>query len=212
MLTPKQQKVLDIVSAYIRDHGESPTLEEIAETLGVKSKHSVVQFLDYLERKGFISRGRGYRSIKLGDRIVASQIAIPVPILGVANAGRPLLYAEESDNGKLLISRTALSGDEKKYFCVKLQGTSMNAFSIRGKHLEDGSFVLVDSSISAVDNPFAAYLCIVNGAATVKKVKYEGESLYLLPDSKDSEHVPIVLSDSDDVTINGKVVDVFNFS
>lgn len=212
MLTPKQQKVFDIVKGYIESHGESPTLEEIQEILGAKSKHSVVQFLDYLERKGYISRGRGYRSIRLGDRIVASQISIPIPILGIANAGRPLVYADESTYGEIFVSPTVVTGDVKKYFCVKLQGTSMNNFSIRGKMLEDGACVLVDSSVQAVDNPFAAYLCIVNGAATVKKVKREGESLYLLPDSKDSSHTPIVLSSDDDVKINGKVVDVFNFS
>lgn len=170
-----------------------------------------MQFLDYLERKGFIRRGRGYRSIRLGDRIVASQIAIPIPILGYANAGKPLMYADETDMGKLLISPNSLSGDVKKYFCVKLQGTSMNNFSIRGKYLEDGAFVLVDSSVKAVDNPFAAYLCIVNGAATVKKVKSEAENTYLLPDSKDPEHMPIVLSSDDSIEINGKIVDVFNF-
>ncbi len=65
MLTPKQQKVFDIVKQYIEQRGESPTLDEIQELLGLKSKHSVVQFLDYLERKGFIQRGRGYRSIRL---------------------------------------------------------------------------------------------------------------------------------------------------
>jgi SOS-response transcriptional repressor LexA len=65
MLTPKQQRVLDTLQHYIEMHGESPTLEELQWLLGVKSKHSVVQFLDYLERKGFIRRGRGYRSIKL---------------------------------------------------------------------------------------------------------------------------------------------------
>lgn len=211
MLTPKQQRVFDIVKDYIEKNGESPTLEEIQEILGSKSKHSVVQFLDYLERKGFIRRGRGYRSIRLGDRIVASQIAIPVPILGYANAGRPLMYAEESDMGKLLISPSSLSGDVKKYFCVKLQGTSMNNFSLRGKFLEDGAFVLVDSSIKAVDNPFAAYLCIINGAATVKKIKQEAGSIYLLPDSKDAEHMPIILSQEDSIEISGKVVDVFNF-
>lgn len=78
--------------------------------------------------------------------------------------------------------------------------------------LEDGAYVLVDSSIRAVDNPFAAYLCIINGAATVKKIKQEGESIYLLPDSKDPEHAPIILSESDSIEINGKVVDVFNFN
>jgi repressor LexA len=211
MLTPKQQRVLDTLQHYIEMHGESPTLEELQWLLGVKSKHSVVQFLDYLERKGFIRRGRGYRSIKLWDRIVASQVAIPIPILGVANAGRPLVFADEVDEGKLLISPTALSEDTKKYFCVKLQGTSMNNFSIRWKYLEDGAFVLIDSSIKAVDNPFSAYLCIVNGAATVKKIKQESDNIYLIPDSKDSEHMPIILTQSDEFEINWKIVDVFNF-
>jgi repressor LexA len=65
MLTEKQQRVLDIVTAYIRENGISPTLEEIQGELGVKSKHSIVQFLEYLDRKGYISKGRGYRSIRL---------------------------------------------------------------------------------------------------------------------------------------------------
>lgn len=33
MLTPKQQKVFDIVKDYIEQYGESPTLEEIQEIL-----------------------------------------------------------------------------------------------------------------------------------------------------------------------------------
>jgi hypothetical protein len=41
--------------------------------------------------------------------------------------------------------------------------------------------------------------------------KKEGNNLYLLPKSKDAYHTPIVLDESDDVRVNGKVVDVFNF-
>jgi SOS-response transcriptional repressor LexA len=33
MLTPKQQKVFDVVKNYIEQRGESPTLEEIQELL-----------------------------------------------------------------------------------------------------------------------------------------------------------------------------------
>ena len=38
----------------------------------------------------------------------------------------------------------------------------MNNFSIRGKFLDNEAFVLIDSSVKSVDNPFAAYLCIIN--------------------------------------------------
>ena len=211
MLTDKQQRVLDIVTRYIRQNGISPTLEEIQLELGVRSKHSVVQFLEYLDHKGYISKGRGYRSIRLGERIMASQLAIPIPLLGVANAGRPLAFAEERHEGSVMVSKNLLSGDEKRYFCVRVHGTSMNRFQIRGKILSDGSVALVDSSFTVPDDPAAAYLCIVEGAATIKKVKRQGDSLYLVPESNDTAHSPIVLSESDSFSVNGKVVDTFDF-
>jgi SOS-response transcriptional repressor LexA len=56
-----------------------------------------------------------------------------------------------------------------------------------------------------------AFLFIVNGAATLKKFKKDGDTIYLLPDSKDDYHKPIILSEEDNLMINGKVMDVFNF-
>ncbi len=212
MLTDKQQRVLDIVTKYIREHGMSPTLEEIQIELGVRSKHSVVQFLEYLDNKGYISKGRGYRSIRLGERITASQLAIPIPILGFANAGRPLAYADEADVGTIMVSKSIIGADEKKYFCVRVHGTSMNRFLVKGKPLADGTVALIDSSYRTVDDPNAAYLCIVDGAATLKKVKMAGESLYLVPESNDTSHSPLVLSGNDHFSINGKVVDVYDFT
>jgi len=35
--------------------------------------------------------------------------------------------------------------------------------------------------------------------------------MYLIPKSRDTYHKPIVVSEDDDVLVNGKVVDVFNF-
>lgn len=170
-----------------------------------------MQFLEYLDRKGYISKGRGYRSIRLGERITASQLAIPIPILGFANAGRPLAYADEAEMGSVMVSKALVKGDEKKYFCVRVHGTSMNRFLVRGKPLADGSVALIDSSYQTVDDPNAAYLCVVDGAATLKKVKVAGDSLYLVPESNDVSHSPLVLSSDDHFSINGKVVDVFDF-
>ncbi|MCK9271937.1 hypothetical protein M0P65_00115 [Candidatus Gracilibacteria bacterium] len=211
MLTPKQQKVFDVIKDYILKHGESPTLEEIQNILGIQNKRSVAQFLEYLDEKGYIRRAGGYRGIKLGDRIVASQIAIPIPIFGVVNAGRPLNYAEEVDAGYLHISKNLIKGDLKKYFCVKVEGTSMNKFKVNGKNIEDGSFILVDKSINWNDDLSGAYVCVVNSCATVKKIKKEGEQVYLIPESTDEIHHPIVITSDDTIEINGKVVDVFNF-
>ena len=111
-----------------------------------------------------------------------------------------------------MVSKSIIGADEKKYFCVRVHGTSMNRFLVKGKPLADGTVALIDSSYRTVDDPNAAYLCIVDGAATLKKVKMAGESLYLVPESNDVSHSPLVLSGSDHFSINGKVVDVYDFS
>ena len=210
MLTPKQQKVLDTIVDFIERHWESPTLEEIQSRLAINNKRSVVQFLEYLEDKWFIHRWWWYRSIRLGDRIVWSQLAIPIPILGFANAGKPFKYWEEMDLGSLLISKSIIKWDKNNYFLLKLEWTSMNNFTINGKILADWSYVLVNKDYTwQWDN--SAYVCIVNWFATVKKIKKEWQETYLMPQSNDKEHSPIILSQDDVVEINGKVVDVFNF-
>jgi SOS-response transcriptional repressor LexA len=110
-----------------------------------------------------------------------------------------------------MVSKSILSGDEKKFFCVRIHGTSMNRFQVKGKFLSDGAIALVDASVSAPTDPTAAYLCIVDGAATLKKVKSAGESAYLVPESNDPTHSPLVLSEGDSFSIGGKVIDVFDF-
>ena len=44
-----------------------------------------------------------------------------------------------------------------------------------------------------------------------KRYKQDGSLVYLLPESNDEYHKPIILSEDDNVLVNGKVVDVFNF-
>lgn len=212
MLTGKQQRVLDVIINFIERHWESPTLEELQNMLDIRNKRSIVQFLEYLEDKWFIHRWWWYRSIRLWDRIVWTQLAIPVPILGFANAGKPFKYAETSDLGSLLISKTIVKWDISKYFCLKLEGTSMNEFLVNWKTLSDWSFVLINKDYKWDWDSSSAYVCIVNWFATVKKIKKEWENFYLLPKSSDSIHNPIILWNDDIVEINGKVVDVFNFS
>lgn len=211
MLTPKQQKVYDLIREYIRRHGQSPTLDELQESLRLKNKHSVVQFLDYLDAKWYIEKGRGYRSIRLADRIIASQLTIQIPFLGFANAGKPLAYADQSSLGTIEISKNLIRWDEKRFFFVRVSGTSMNAFEIKWKKMVDGSYALVDGSVRYQDGDSWAFLCIVNECATLKKIKYTSDCVYLQPESNDDSHKPIILSTDDSLEINGKVIDVFEF-
>lgn len=209
MLTEKQQNVLDTITEFISKYGKSPTIEELKELLFQKSKRWVTQYLEALEKKGFITRWYGFRSIKLGNSI-GFQTTLNVPILGYANAWTPLVNAEESDYGVLPISKSIITWDEKNYFILKVEGTSMNNFKVSGKMIENGSYILIKKDEVSL-NSNDAFLFVVNNSATIKTYKNEENSLYLLPKSNDDYHKPIILSSDDNVVVNGKVVDVFNF-
>lgn len=209
MLTEKQQHVLDVITDFIERYGKSPTIEELKVMLHQKSKRGVTQYLEVLEKKGFISRGDGYRGIRLGNSI-GFQTTLNIPILWFANAGTPLAIAEENDYGTLPISKNLISGDGKDYFVLRVNGTSMNQYELWGKTLDNGSYVLIRKQ-AETPNEHDAYLFNVDGGATLKKYRKSGNQVYLLPESSEEHHHPIILSEHDDVRAMGKVVDVFVF-
>jgi repressor LexA len=64
-LTEKQRKILEFVIDFQRENGFPPTIREIGESFSIGSLRGVTVHLDALVRKGFISRGRTSRSIRL---------------------------------------------------------------------------------------------------------------------------------------------------
>jgi len=209
MLTDKQQIVLDKIVDYISQYWKSPTIEELTIVLNQKSKRWVVQYLESLEKKWFITRGRGYRSITLWNW-VWFQTTLNIPILGYANAGTPVVDAKESDYGVLPVSKKMISWNEQDYFILKIEWTSMDKVEIKWKIIDNWSYVLVNKSKTSLNNK-DVFLFTVNGWATIKKYKKDWNEVYLMPDSSDDYHKPIILSESDNIAINGTVVDVFNF-
>lgn len=209
MLTDKQQNVLDIITDFIWRYWKSPTIDELQVLTHQKSKRWVVQYLETLEKKWFITRWSGFRSIRLWNWI-GFQTMLNIPILWIANAGRPLAIAEQYEYGTLPISKTLVKWSWEDYFIVKVEWTSMNNYMVNGKYIENGSYVLIDKKEKVI-NTKDAFLFLVDNAATLKIPKKEWSNLYLIPKSRDTYHNPIIVSEDDNVMINGKVVDVFNF-
>lgn len=209
MLTEKQQNVLDTITEFTAQNGKSPTIEELKNILEQKSKRGVTQYLEVLEKKWFLTRWSGYRSIRLGNNI-GFQTTLNIPILGYANAGTPLAVAEQNDHGTLPISKNIAKGAPENYFVVKVEWTSMNNQRVNGKFIDNGSYVLIKKDEKTIKK-WEPYLFVVDGWATIKNFKREWGSVYLTPNSKDSHHKPIILSEYDDVQSNGKIIDVFNF-
>jgi len=209
MLTEKQQHVLDTITEFISKYGKSPTIEELQNILSQKSKRWVVQYLEALEKKGFLTRGRGYRSIRLGNW-VWFQTTLNIPILWYANAWTPLVDAQENAMWILPISKKILSWNTDNYFILKVEWTSMNNFEVAWKKIKNWSYILINRDLTTLNNK-DAFLFLVDWAATIKKYKQDWDIIYLLPESNDEYHKPIILSTSDNIIVNWKVVDVFSF-
>jgi repressor LexA len=53
-LPSRQQDVLDFIRAYHEAHGTPPTMREVAEALGMKSRSTAHSHMLALERKGYL--------------------------------------------------------------------------------------------------------------------------------------------------------------
>src|SRR3990172_1713844 len=88
----KQKQILDYISQYIQLNASSPTLQDIADAMGLSSLATVHEHLQALEKKGIIRRFDGaVRGIEvLDDRINATLNAIELPLVGYIAAGEPI--------------------------------------------------------------------------------------------------------------------------
>ncbi len=209
MLTTKQEKFLDIITDFIGRYWKSPTIDELQSLTNQKSKRGVVQYLESLEKKWFITRWSWFRSIKLWNW-VWFQTILNIPILWIANAWRPLSFADQYEYWSIPVSKEVISWDQNNYFFVKVEWTSMNEYKINWKYIENWSYVLINKNEKVI-NTKDVFLFVVDNAATLKIPKKEWNNLYLIPKSRDDYHKPIILSWEDEVWVNWKVVDVFNF-
>ena len=98
-LYKRQKQILDFIRLYIDKYGYSPTLHEIAESIGVSSLATVHEHLQALVNKGVIKRFDGaVRGIELLDQRVASAVrGIELPLLGFIAAGQPIMAYTDPD-------------------------------------------------------------------------------------------------------------------
>ncbi len=205
-LTEKQQRVLDVLRGYYSDHEEAPTLSELKEILGIKTKRGVVKHLEALERKGFLNRSSRARGIILTEQINADTMSIPV--FGYANAGKPLVFAEEDIIGSIKVDKHILQKRVKKgdIFGLIVKGDSMNMRTINKVPIMERNYLIVDKSSEYRDGDVV--LAVIDNAATVKTFKKSQNSVILYPESDNPVHSPIYLRDDVEGFINGKVIAV----
>ncbi|MFA7654801.1 MAG: transcriptional repressor LexA [Candidatus Dojkabacteria bacterium] len=207
VLTEKQELVLKIIRNWYLENGEAPSLSELQESLNISTKRGVVNHLIALEKKGYIfrtSKPRGIHMVDSDDEVVYDYL-VGIPVLGYANAGTPLVSAEEENIGVLKIDRS-LVGKKKNLFSLIVKGDSMNLASIEDKCIEEGNYVIVQKDSEINDGDIV--VAIIENSATVKRIKKAKDMIVLYPQSSNPENQPIFLDKDTESIINGKVIKV----
>ena len=173
-------------------NGTVPTVREICDDTGLSSTSTVHSHLRTLERKGYISRDKKHRSLK----IVGAEPTTAVPILGRVTAGLPV-YAFEDILGyaPVLASETA----DKELFALRVSGESMKDIGIL-----DGDVVVCEKKNSARNGDIV--VALIGEEATVKTFYKDKENGHFRLQPQNPDFEPII---ADEIEILGKVISLY---
>ena len=203
-LTIKQETVLELIKKSFNESHKAPTLNELKSILGLKTKRGVVKHLEALDSKGYIYHFGGERGMKLTDPNFID--TIQVPILGYANAGKPLVIAEEDFHGYIQIDQSLLKINNVDVFSLIIKGDSMNMRTINKVPMLNGNFIIVEKSNDIKNGDVV--LAVIDGNATVKTLKKTDQSIILYPESDNPAHSPLYINNENQGFINGKIIAV----
>jgi repressor LexA len=205
-LTPRQQRVLEVIRESIEGRGYPPSMREIGERVGLTSSSSVAHQLRTLEEKGFIKRDPNRpRAMQVfspaeaaetgtGDTAVNPMPAAAyVPVVGRIAAGGPIL-AEERVEDVYPLPKSLVG--EGTLFLLEVVGDSMIDAAICS-----GDHVVVRQQPTAENGQIVA--AMIDGEATVKTFQRKDGKVWLLPHNDAYEPI-----DGTHATILGKVTAV----
>jgi repressor LexA len=177
-LTAKQKRVLDFIKESIRNK-MPPTIREIAEKLGFSSTGTVRDYLEVLQKKGYLKRSENKsRAIEL-----IGPVSKGIPILASITAGNPDLAYEDIQGylnpDDLFLGRLS----QNDVFALKVKGNSMIEAGIN-----DGDIAVIKKQPVARDGDIIAAL-LENSEATLKIFRQRNKSVYLDPANKDYQPI-----------------------
>ncbi len=201
-LTPKQLQILKIIRDSRVRRGYSPTMQEIADELGV-SKVTVFEHAEALIKKGALVReANKARSLSIADGVAVPDEEQPLrfPLVGKIAAGYPIeKYASDDELNlrDVFGSRVASGGAGSATFALRVDGDSM-----RDEGILDGDYVIIERRETARDGERVVAL-LPDGSTTLKSFHREKDRIRLQP--ANPEFKPIYVRDC---KIQGVVIGV----
>jgi repressor LexA len=164
-VTRRQKEVLDFLESFVTRNGYSPSFEEIARGMGLKSLATVHKHITNLEKKGLLDRVHNRsRSIDVLPPGTRTRSSDRLPLAGRIAAGLPVEAMENPES----ISLHDVVGN-RDVFALEVRGDSM-----RDEHIISGDYVLVERTRTARQGEIV--VALVHGAETTLKRFYaEGQ-------------------------------------
>ena len=194
-VTRRQKEVLDFLEAFVSRNGYSPSFEEIARGMSLKSLATVHKHITNLEKKGMLDRVHNRsRSIDVLPPGTRTRSSLKLPLAGRIAAGSPVEAMEASET----ISLADVVGN-RDVFALEVRGDSM-----RDEHIINGDYVLVERTKTARNGEIV--VALVHGAETTLKRFYpEGNVVRLQPANLEMEPIYVPAAQ---VAIQGRVLGV----
>jgi len=188
-LTPKQKRVLDFITSFVNKNDYSPSLKEIAKHFKLRSVSTVHQYVDVLEKKGYLSK------VEFKQRSIEPIInEAEIPLLGYIAGGEPIEAISNPEPIKVPQSMLSKSG---LHYALKVKGNSM-----MDEAIYDGDTVIIRRQETATNGQ--KVVALINGSeATLKKIYKEKNDFRLQP--ANSSMKPIFVRE---LIIQGKVIGV----
>jgi repressor LexA len=182
-LTPKQKQVLRFIQQNIETH-IPPTIREIAKELGFSSTGTVRDYLNILQKKGYLKRTNNKsRAIEL-----LKNVSFRIPIIATIPAGGPDLAYEYIESKDLLPNRDV--------FALRVRGDSMIEAGIM-----EGDIAIIRKQSLASNGEIVAAL-LENNEVTLKRLRHRNNQTYL--ETANKNYSPI----HKDFTIIGKLITI----
>lgn len=188
-MTKNAKKLLEFLRKYIEKNKISPNYEEMKEHMGLKSKSSIFQYLEYLEELGHIKKDKlKSRSIELNSVI---------PFYNEISAGKPIDVL--NDQIEYIDVNNFIKSDKANCIACKVHGNSMESYGI----FED-DIIIVERVTNYNSNDIHA-VQIDDNEITLKKIKLIKDEIEIFGDHKNFSSVRYK---KDRVKILGKMVNL----
>jgi repressor LexA len=160
VLTDRQRDILGFIQTEQREKGITPSTREIQKHFGFASQTSIMQYLDALERKGFLDRHA--RKARALITPVQKVRITDIPIYGQIPAGMSVLTEQTIEGHISLDMRSANASKNARTFALRVRGDSMIE-----AHILDGDIVILEDRKEVQNGDIVAAL--IDGETTLKR-------------------------------------------